>query len=70
MIALLAPFLKSCQGSCHDYGDPQGAIALGVAVVCAFYAFMNQILQLVAVLKAWLDFRSIQLHLIRMPVTT
>ncbi|KAH9970253.1 hypothetical protein BJV74DRAFT_784526, partial [Russula compacta] len=46
MIALLAPFLKSCQGSCHNHGDPKGAVALGAAAVCAFFAFTNQILNM------------------------
>ncbi|KAH9960529.1 hypothetical protein BJV74DRAFT_984234 [Russula compacta] len=37
MIVLLAPFLKSCQGSCHNHGDLKGAVALGAAALrCAF----------------------------------
>jgi hypothetical protein len=34
MISLLSPFLSSLRGSCYDYGNPKGAIALGAAAVC------------------------------------
>jgi hypothetical protein len=33
MVALLTPFVKSFQGSCHNYGYPKGALALGAAAV-------------------------------------
>ncbi|KAH9991212.1 hypothetical protein BJV74DRAFT_772310, partial [Russula compacta] len=33
MIALLAPFMKSCQGSCSDYNKPKGALCLGATAV-------------------------------------
>jgi hypothetical protein len=39
MIVLLTPFLKSCQGSCYDYGNPEGAVALGAAAVSTFFGF-------------------------------
>jgi hypothetical protein len=36
MIALLTPFVRSYQGSCYDYGNPKGALALGAAAVSPF----------------------------------
>ncbi|KAH9989674.1 hypothetical protein BJV74DRAFT_796107 [Russula compacta] len=33
MITLLTPFLKSCQGSCYDYGNLKGAVTLGVVAL-------------------------------------
>ena len=46
MITLLTPFLKSCQGSCYDYGNLKGAVTLGVAAVSAFFIFQIKLINL------------------------
>lgn len=37
LITLLAPLVDALQGSCHDYGKPKGAVALGAAAVSLWF---------------------------------
>lgn len=34
MVDLVSPFIKWCEGSCHDYGRLKGAYAMAAAGVC------------------------------------
>jgi hypothetical protein len=36
IIALLTLFLKSCKGSCFDFGYPKGALGMAATGVCVY----------------------------------
>ncbi|KAH9984631.1 hypothetical protein BJV74DRAFT_776087 [Russula compacta] len=40
VVDLVSPFIKWCEGSCHDYGRLEGAYAMAAAGVCVYIFLM------------------------------